>query len=223
MGWLSNLLGKPRDLLAEARAAAERADWDTAELLALEARPNDTSGGAEYVLALARAAQGAVDEARVFAVTSAERGLPEGMFVLHQLLAQSGRAADLAASRQWCERAAEAGHARACFNLGAFHASGESGFARDVIAAKKFYERAEAAGHARAAMNLAMLLAFEFEPPQREQAVPHLLMAAQLGFPVVEALVSRGTELLDENPEAGKWMLAAAASLDPELARRLTE
>ena len=201
-----------------------RNDWPGAERLARQAlTQGDESGTAEAYLAVARSNQGVPEEARPLATSSAEKGHPHGMFVLHQLLLTGrGGPVDLAAARIWAERAAEAGHPRACFNLGAFFAEGQGGFPLDLAASRRWYEQAEIAGDGEGAFNLAMLLAFSCEPPLRDAALPHVIAAVRLGYPAGQTLIDRGTASLESNRDAAVWMLSIAATLDPAFARALS-
>ena len=74
----------------------------------------------------------------------------------------SGVDADLHAAIKWYRRAAEAGRARAFFNLGVCYEDG-TGVARDLREARRWFERADAAGFAGAQAALAELDALEAE------------------------------------------------------------
>jgi len=84
---------------------------------------------------------------------------------------------------EYLQRAAEAGHAEAQFNLGNYH----NMFAADYPEAARWWRRAGQQGHAQALFNLAELLAAELIPAEDgERAAVYYQRAAALGF-VAEA------------------------------------
>jgi len=80
---------------------------------------------------------------------------------------------------EYLQRAAEAGHAEAQFNLGNYH----NMFAADYSEAARWWRRAGQQGHAQALFNLAELLTANLIPAQPgENAAVYYQRAAALGF-----------------------------------------
>ena len=69
-----------------------------------------------------------------------------------------GVAANDTAALDACRRAAEAGHSRAMYNMGAYNASGR-GMPKNITEALKWYERAADAGNPSAMVGLAVIYA----------------------------------------------------------------
>jgi len=90
--------------------------------------------------------------ARALQAEAAERGFLEAQFELSLLLAQGlGGKRDLRGAHRWEDKAAEAGHARACLNRAARLARKKQ---PDLGEAMHWYERAADGGSAEAAARL---------------------------------------------------------------------
>lgn len=120
---------------------------------------------------------------------------------------------------EYLQRAAEAGHAEAQFNLGNYH----NMFAADYPEAARWWRRAGQQGHAQALFNLAELLAAELVPAEDgERATVYYQRAAALGFvaeteaqaPASEVEMASATVLAPSPPEP----VAAAKADDPATA-----
>jgi hypothetical protein len=84
---------------------------------------------------------------------AARRGNADSLF---ELFCLSSVTEDARAIR-YLRRAANKGHPRACYNLGAFHATGTRGFPKDLKKAVQWYERASDAGNGQASANLGLM------------------------------------------------------------------
>lgn len=96
---------------------------------------------------------------------------------------------DARAARAWLERAAERGHTRALYNLGAAYASGADG-AVDYPRAAVLYRQAADAGHGQASATLAAMILLGQIAGTREEAAGNLDFAVDCGFdpaPMLEA------------------------------------
>lgn len=90
--------------------------------------------------------------ARKVQTEAAKLGAVEAQFELSLLLAQGiGGRRDIKGAKRWEEKAAEAGHPRACLNRASRLASGKK---PDYTAAVSWYERAAESGNAEAAARL---------------------------------------------------------------------
>ncbi len=87
---------------------------------------------------------------------------PSSMNHLGLLLGTQWQPPDLPTARTWWEKAAEAGHVEAMYNLANLLAS--LGERRLLSNARAWWEKAAEAGHPEAMCNLAVLLATQWEP-----------------------------------------------------------
>jgi TPR repeat protein len=119
--------------------------------------------------------------ARELLVRAAERGQPDAMFEYSLLLLWGrGGPEDEAGARLWERRAAEAGHARACLNLGAHAARARDADPSEVAL---WYQRAAEAGSAEAAARLSrMYAAGDRVPVNDEQSKFWFAYAKALGY-----------------------------------------
>jgi TPR repeat protein len=139
--------------LGDGAAAGEASPDPIDELRALAERG---SAGAAHLLGLAyvRGQLVARDlgEARRLQKQAAENGIVDAQFELSLLLAQGlGGPVDTRGARRWEERAAKAGHPRACLNRGARLARARR---PDYAAVAQWYTRAADGGSAEAAARL---------------------------------------------------------------------
>ena len=119
--------------------------------------------------------------ARQLQVEAAERGVVDAQFELSLLLAQClGGARDGRGARRWEDRAADAGHPRACLNRGSRLAREKQ---PDFAAAMRWYERAAEGGSAEAAARLCrMHLAGQGVAPDEAAAERWYERASELGY-----------------------------------------
>jgi hypothetical protein len=109
-----------------------------------------------------------------------------------------GTPVDPAEATRWLAAAADAGHPRALYNVGAGHAQGTWG-AVDFAKAATCYELAANAGHARAAATLAVMILTGQVLGTPEQAATWLDRADTLGVRTKEMLAEAGLA----DPRAG--------------------
>lgn len=114
---------------------------------------------------------------RAYHEEAAGSGNADAMFELSVLLAQH----DPVRALDWCRKAAELENSRACYNLGAYYATGR-GVPQDEGLARKWYERAAAAGHGRASATLGVMTL----ETDAEAAEGWFERAEELGFDVDE-------------------------------------
>jgi TPR repeat protein len=77
-------------------------------------------------------------------------------------------------------RAAAAGHARAMYNMGAFHAAGQP-VPKDLTKAAGWYQRASDAGNPRATVTLAVMYAGKGVPKDADSATDLFDLAEYMG------------------------------------------
>jgi TPR repeat protein len=124
-------------------------------------------------------------------------GNHDAEFELYICYAQGlGVEANLQTSQQWLQRAADAEHPRALYNLGAACASGTSTAdgAPDFAKAAQYYERAAKLGNGRAAGMLGVMVLNQEMPGTPEQASEWLDLGDSLGFATWDLLDAAGLE-----------------------------
>ena len=125
---------------------------------------------------------------------AAELGSLDAKFELSLYFEQGlGVPVDLEKAQHWLDLAAEAGHSRAIYNVGAAYAGGRRG-EPDLAKAAQFYERAAAKGHGRAACTLGVMILTGELPGTPEAAIARLNQADELGYPVWEMLDAVGLD-----------------------------
>jgi len=208
--------------LSLARKAVAESRWESAESLLVPLRKEGFEPGETgHLLAQCRYAVGHPEEAFVAAKDAAEAGSAAAMFMLHQLyLTGTGTAASEAEAMRYCFAAADAGFARAAYNVAAFSVSGDNGFQRNHREAVKWYQRAMELGSPQAAFNLGMLLV-EGDPEVRDrnEAARAFLRSAQLEYPTVETLLQVASRVSDQDTLS--FIVATACAIDPSIAPRL--
>jgi len=147
------------------------------------------------------------DEAEAFRLHSeaARRGNADALFELHICYAKGiGCKPDAERAASNLREAAEKGQVRACYNMGAFHATGSTPpFEKDVHESVRWYGRAAELGHGKAAATLAaMHLTGEDLPADPAVARQWADRAEELGFDVEDLLSRLGLELPD--PEVAR-------------------
>lgn len=126
---------------------------------------------------------------------AARRGNRPAMFEMYVLLSTGqGVDKDEAEALRYCVQAAELGHARAAFNMGAFHCGGHGEMiAKDVAAGVAWYERASELGSGRASAMLGyMHLVGDGLELSQDRAQSWFEVADQQGFDVAAFLDSLG-------------------------------
>jgi TPR repeat protein len=210
------------DRLAEAQRAVDEAQWHAADklLVALvkEGFEPATSG---YLLAQCRYGQGRPEEALAAALSASAAGSSAAMFMVHQMYrAGDGTEPSEAESMRYCFAAADAGSARAAYNVAVFSVTGAHGFQRDHREAVRWYQRSMELGNAQAAFNLGMLfIEGATEIRDRDNAVAAFHRSAELGFPTAETLLAHSINQEDE--EILSFLIATALAFDPSMAARL--
>ncbi|MCR6645659.1 MAG: hypothetical protein NVV62_14660 [Terricaulis sp.] len=112
---------------------------------------------AQYELALQRMGAGRTREGVTLLRAAADRGLVMAQYRMAKLYERGeGVTADLAAARQWTERAAAGGNRRAMHDLGVYFARGE-GAPLDEAAAFRWFRQAAELGVADSQYNLGVL------------------------------------------------------------------
>ena len=147
------------------------------------------------------------DEAESFRLhdEAARRGNADALFELHIFYAKGiACQPDPQRAAENLRRAAEKGQRRACYNMGAFHATGSTPpFEKDVQESVRWYTRAAELGHGKAAATLAaMHLTGEDLPADSAVARKWADRAIELGFDVEEMLTALDLELPD--PEVAR-------------------
>lgn len=126
---------------------------------------------------------------------AAEAGNLDAKFELSLYYGQGlGVPVDAQKAQAWLDAAADAGHFRALYNVGAAYAAGQRGDAPDLALAAKYYQRAADAGHGRAACTLGVMILTEELPGSKEDAIAWLDRAEGLNYPVWEMLDAVGLD-----------------------------
>lgn len=126
---------------------------------------------------------------------AAEAGNLDAKFELSLYYGQGlGVPVDAQKAQAWLDAAADAGHFRALYNVGAAYAAGQRGDAPDLALAAKYYQRAADAGHGRAACTLGVMILTEEMPGSKEDAIAWLDRAEGLNYPVWEMLDAVGLD-----------------------------
>jgi len=167
--------------------------YDEAYVYAQRAlRGDDPEGAVRYLLGLmaynGRGRSKDIPESLRLHLEASERGNGDAFFELHVYAMQG--IGDRSKALYYLQEAGKRDQPRACYNLGAFYATGQmQGIPKDLTESIRWYKRAADLGNGRAAATLGVM-ALRGEGMDRDQAAAeaYFEQAEELGFDVDEFL-----------------------------------